>query len=128
MTVDGPATAACGIATSSEPSRALRAAVDIAKVVRRARRDDKLSFMVFPTSADDLTVGERNGARVTGAWSKRSAAHNCAQTPNAGGAAKNPLQKERVCVNDASGHHTAETEGFEPSVPLRELHLSRVVH
>ena len=22
----------------------------------------------------------------------------------------------------------AETEGFEPSVPVRELHLSRVVH
>lgn len=25
-------------------------------------------------------------------------------------------------------HQVAETEGFEPSVPVRVLHLSRVVH
>lgn len=31
-------------------------------------------------------------------------------------------------VSDVLRHHMAETEGFEPSVPLRGLHLSRVVH
>ena len=30
-------------------------------------------------------------------------------------------------VHDVLKHHTAETRGFEPLVPVRELHLSRVV-
>ena len=29
---------------------------------------------------------------------------------------------------EAWSWHRAETEGFEPSVPVRVLHLSRVVH
>jgi hypothetical protein len=33
------------------------------------------------------------------------------------------MQKPRL-----TGGFSAETEGFEPSVPVRGLHLSRVVH
>ena len=60
MTVDGPATAAWGIATIRAP----RAAVDAARATSRALRDDKLNFTVFPHGSRRPCGRRRNGTLV----------------------------------------------------------------
>lgn len=55
------------------------------------------------------------------------ATHQHRDTVNPLNPRKSP-ERDTIRKRCRDSGHTAETEGFEPSVPLRGLHLSRVVH
>ena len=81
---------------------------------------------VWPAGPDGRLVPATEwGTRQERRWSP-SAVLLSAQTATDVGHAKTP--RKLSFSRGSHKAHLAETEGFEPSVPVRGLHLSRVVH
>lgn len=74
--------------------------------------------LTAPAAAVAALAGRKGG----------TGAHSAENTPNPKPGEQEKTPGKLALTGGSNVTHLAETEGFEPSVPLRGLHLSRVVH